>query len=515
MAIALPPPIEPQMVAVADIRPSADIHVGIGALSFHVADRCGVGTGDIERVARAAQTPTDFIRGLAGACVLRGYPAARTAYAVQDSATIFVALDRGRISAVEVPAELEVFFEPLTRERIIDDADFESARVYADTWSERAGDHYAMRLVPDGADAAKLVIDGPTEGRRQVQAQGGFTTSGSRFSGRYLADLQVRLSADTGSELVLGGNVGIRPSAESGEQVSGPYRDASAQLTQITRAGVLGLDSRYVDFSPTTQVQFPDAAPVSVGLDGEIFEAGASWLTVLHADYDARVTMTMRISRTHQTIDFENQRLFTQRYTEGEVTVATANRFRIGGSDVIELQAGVNLAQGFTSSPFTPPTTASGQYAVVRPAIRVTYGPTALLIPSIELNGQMASRALPQLEQFVLGGAGGQRAFEPGTAVGDQGYAGRLSLSTPRWSYAFLSLKPTLFAEYGATESRDAPPGPMAGVARRADAGLELVLRLGEFAEVTAYAAAMLDRSGPAQLQSDDQRIGARLLISY
>ena len=45
------------MVAVADIRPNANIHVGIGGLMFHVADRCEIGTGGIERVARAAQTP--------------------------------------------------------------------------------------------------------------------------------------------------------------------------------------------------------------------------------------------------------------------------------------------------------------------------------------------------------------------------------------------------------------------------------------------------------------------------
>lgn len=201
--------------------------------------------------------------------------------------------------------------------------------------------------------------------------------------------------------------------------------------------------------------------------------------------------------------------------TEGEVTIATANRIRIPGLDVIELQAGVNLAQGFTSSPFTPPTTASGEYTVARPALRLTYGPTALLVPSLELNGQIASNALPQLEQFVLGGVGGQRAFEPGTAVGDQGYAGRLSLSTQHWAYGVVSLKPTLFAEYGATEVRDALIPAQQGVARRADAGLELVLRLDRFAEITAYAAAEIASSGPSQLQSDDQRIGARLLLRY
>ena len=196
MALSLPPPIEPQMVAVADIRPAVNTHVGIGAVQFRVADRCRIGNDGIERVARAVQTPSDFIRGLGLACAAQGYPAARTTYAVEEQ-TVFIAVERGRISAVEAPDALRPFFEPLTGEQVVDSADLEAARVYADTWSERAGEHYALRLVPDGGDAAKLVIDGPTEGRRQIQAQGGFTTSGSRFSGRYLADLQVRLSADT------------------------------------------------------------------------------------------------------------------------------------------------------------------------------------------------------------------------------------------------------------------------------------------------------------------------------
>lgn len=514
MAIALPPPIEPLMVTVAEIRPAADIHVGIGALNFQVADRCSVGTAGIEVVARAARTPSDFIRGLGLACAARGYPAARTAYAV-DNDIVFVSVDTGRITAVEAPESLQAFFEPLTRERIISSADLESARVYADTWSERAGEHYAMRLVPDGTGDARLAIDGPTEGRRQIQALGGFTTSGSRFSGRYLADLQVRMSADTGTELLLGGNIGIRPSGESGEQIAGPYRDGSAQLTQVTRAGVFGVDGRYIDFAPSTEAQFQNGDTARIGLDGEIFEAGASWLTVLHADYNARVTLNMRISRTHQTIDFEDQRLFTQRYTEGELTLGIANRIRIDGLDAIEVQGALNVAQGFTSSPFTPPTAASGTYGVARPALRLTYGPTALLVPSIDLNAQFASKSVPQLEQFVLGGAGGQRAFEPGTAVGDQGYAGRLSLSTRPWTFGLLSLKPTLFAEYGAAKARSAPPGPQSATAHRSDAGLEVVLGIGRFVEVTAYAAAEIDSSGPAQLQSDDQRLGARLLISY
>ena len=514
MAISLPPPIEPQMVSVAEIQPFANIHVGIGGLTFHVADRCAVGTGRIEVVARSSQTPTDFIRGLGYACVALGYPATRTAYAVEGE-TLYVAIDRGRISSVDAPADLQSWFDALPRRSELRSADLEQARVLADAVSERAGRQYAMRLVPVGADAATLVIDGPTPGRRQIQAQAGFTTSGSRFSGRYLADAQVRVSSSGGTELLLGGNIGIRPSGLRNEQSSGPYRDANAQLSQVTRAGLFTADARYIDFAPSADATLTDGSTSRLSLDGEIGEAGLSWLTVLHADYSERVTLNLRIGRTQQTLDFEDQRLLTQRYTEGEVTIGSASRFRIGTFDPLEMQAALNLAQGFTASPFGPGDPASGQYSVARPALRLTYGPGNWLVPSIDLNAQFASKTLPQLEQFVLGGIGGQRAFEPGTAAGDHGYAGRLSLSTKRFAWHWASLKPTLFAEYGATEFRDSLAGRPDGLSERADVGIETVLRFGTLVEINAYAAASVRRSGPSLLTEDDQRLGARLTISY
>ena len=514
MAISLPPPIEPQMVSVAEIRPAANIHVGIGGLMFHVADQCAIGTDGIERVARAVQTPADFIRGLGAACVINGNPAARTAYAV-DGETLYIAVDRGRITGVDAPPALAGWFDHLSRKRQLSSADLEGARVLADTLSERAGDNYAMRLVPGAGNGATLVIDPATPGRRQIEGQAGFTTSGSRFSGRYLADAQIRMSLDTGTELLLGGNIGIRPSGLRNEQSSGPYRDANAQLSQVTQAGVFAVDARYIDFAPSADATLTDGSTARLSLDGEIGEAGVSWLTVLHADYRERLTLTMRIGRSQQTLAFEDLRLLTQRYTEGEVTIGSVSRFRLGSLDDIELQAGLNLAQGFTGSPFGPGDPASGQYGVVRPALRLSYGPSNWLVPAIELNGQLATKPLPQLEQFVLGGIGGQRAFEPGTAAGDNGYAGRLTFSTKRLGWEWVSLKPSLFAEYGASEFRDRLAGRPDGVSQRADVGLETVLRFGSLVEINAYAATSVLRRGPSQLAEDDQRLGARLTISY
>lgn len=514
MAISLPPPIEPLMVSVAEIRPVANIHVGIGALTFHVADRCEIGTGGIEQVARAAQTPADFIRGLGAACVLNGYPAARTAYALEGE-TLYVSVDHGRISSVEVPPALAGWFDHLSRKTELRSADLEKARILADSLSERAGDHYAMRLLPDGRDSARLVIDAATPGRRQIEGQAGFTTSGSRFSGRYLADAQIRMSIDTGTELLVGGNIGIRPSGLRDEQSSGPYRDANAQLSQVTRAGVFAVDARYIDFAPSADATLTDGSTTRLSLDGEIGEAGVSWLSVLHADYTERLTLTLRIGRTQQTLDFQDFRLLTQRYTKGEVNVGGATRFRIGSLDIFDLQTGVNLTQGFTTSPFGPGDPAGGQFGVIRPALRLTYGPSAWLVPAIELNGQLATKTLPQLEQFVLGGIGGQRAFEPGTAAGDNGYAGKLSLSTKRLGWEWVSLKPTLFAEYGASSFRDSQAGRPDGTSRRADVGIETVLRFSRFVEINAYAATSIQRSGPSQLAEDDQRLGARLVLSY
>lgn len=512
MAIALPPPAEPQLVTAAEIRPNAKMKVQAGALTFYVADFCKIGTAQVARVAKAATTPAEIVRGLGASCYLLGYPAAMTRYAV-DGQTLYIEVQRGRISSVEAPPTIKAYFAGLEKARYISAADLEKRRVLADSLSERAGDNYQMQLVPDGPDTSKLVIGNPTDGRDRLQLRAGFATNGNRYSGRYLADGQARYSWRDGTEALLGVGAAVRPPQLRDDQ-SGPYHEASGSLTRVTTAGVIGADGRYVELKPTVPAIDASGTVFPAGLDGKITEAGLSWLVPLHATYTERVTMSMRVARVQQTFDFDSQRLLTERYTKASVVVSMASRFAVTENHIFELQGGIDLTQGFSSTPFEPAGGGGrGQFSMARPAIRLSYQPGAAFTPAIEASAQFTSAALPQAEQVVLGGDA-QRAFEPGTAAGDQGWRARATINHRPWSLGWLSLEPTLFAEYGAARFRDPPP-VTAGTAQRAAVGLEATVRLGSVVEFTGFVAEPILESGPSLLADDERRLGARISITY
>lgn len=512
MAVALPPPAEPQMVPAAEIRPYAKLKVQAGALTFYVADFCKLGTAQVARVASAATTPAEIVRGLGASCYLLGYPAALTRYGV-DGSTLYIEVQRGRISSVEAPPRIKAYFAGIEKKRVVTAADLEKRRVLADSLSERAGDNYQMQLVPDGPDSSKLVIANPTDGRDRLQLRAGFATNGNRYSGRYIADGQARYSWGDGTEALIGIGAAVRPPQLRDDQ-SGPYHEASGSLTRVTTAGVLGVDGRYVELKPKVPAIDAMGTVFPAGLDGEISEAGVSWLVPLHATYTERVTLSLRVARVQQTFDFDDQRLLTERYTKANIVVSGATRFAIADSHVFELQGGVDLSQGFTSSPFVPAGGGGrGQFSMARPAIRLSYQPGAAFSPAIEASAQFTSAALPQNEQVVLGGDT-QRAFEPGTAAGDQGWRAKATINHRPWALGWLSLEPTLFAEYGTARFRDPPP-VAAGTAERAAVGLEATLRLGNTVEFTGFVAEPILASGPSLLADDERRLGARLSITY
>lgn len=512
MAIALPPPAEPQLVSAAEIRPSAKLKVQVGALTFYVADFCKIGTAQVVRVASVATTPAEIVRGLGASCYLLGYPASLTRYAV-DGDTLYIEVQRGRISSVEAPPRIKAHFAGIEKARFVTAAALEKRRVLADSLSDRAGDDYQMRLVPDGPDSSKLVIDNPTDGRDRLQVRAGFATNGNRYSGRYIADGQVRYSWRDGTEALVGVGVAVRPPQLRDDQ-SGPYREASGSLTKVTTGGVLGVDGRYVELKPTVPAIDAVGTVFPAGLDGEISEVGLSWLIPLHATYTERATVSLRVARVQQTFDFDDQRLLTERYTKANIVFSLATRFAIAETHLFELQSGVDLSQGFTDSPFTPAGGGGrGQFSLARPAIRLSYQPGSAFSPAIEASAQLSSAALPQNEQVVLGGDT-QRAFEPGTAAGDQGWRARATINHRPWALGWLSLEPTLFAEYGAARFRDPPP-VAAGTAERAAVGLEATLRLGSVVEFTGFVAEPILASGPSLLADDERRLGARLSITY
>lgn len=491
--------MEPQQVAADSIRQGAAIVVDKGGVRFHVADACGIGEQRVRAVLEAATTPSEAVRGIGKACVELGYPAARVGYAL-DGHDLYVSVIKGHIDTVKAPDKLKPYFDRVGQHDPTRESDLEGGRALADPLSERAGENYAMRLEPSGDDAAALVFDGPNAGRRTTQARADFSTTGNRYSGRYLADVQARQSFADGTEITAAGAVGLRPPALRDEG-GGPYHEADAGISRVTSLGVFAGDGRYTDFAETLQ---------GVSYVGHLRSANLSWLDALYASYSQRLTLTLLVGRSLQTLSAMGQELISERYTKFGASLGYARRFAVG-ANALQLESALGVDQGVTG-PAMPGSRASGAFTALRPSWRLSYVNASNWTPLFEGSAQWTTATVPQQEQFVLGGLA-LHGFEPGTATGDRGASYRLALDRTGLSWGWFSAKPEAFVEYGQTGYRAPAAGQPNGTVRRADAGLELVLRFGRHLEFMGFAAEPIDKSGPSAVPGDTTRLGARLSL--
>ena len=128
---------------------------------------------------------------------------------------------------------------------------------------------------------------------------------------------------------------------------------------------------------------------------------------------------------------------------------------------------------------------------------------------SITLDGSQALDALPQYEEWVLGGYDRLNAWLPGVAVGDRGLLSRLELARHQPLPGELGLRLRIFAEYGQAAFAER----QASRARLADAGIGLDLKLpGRWKfELTAAEPLQSDAANPAALQRDEVDLFARI----
>jgi hemolysin activation/secretion protein len=503
MAIALPPPIDPQEASPVELRQQwlaqPAVSLDFQGARLHVFGEHLVAEERLRLALAAATNLSEAIRAIGYAQYVAGYPASLASYAaVQEGGgyDIYVRVVPGRVREVGGPPALLPYFADLNGAKApLTSAALESDRALADGYTERAGEQYKPQFVRLGGDEVRLDLGQPAPGARQTAVLGSFSNYGNRYAGPYLAQAGLRQDFSSGDELSASGAASVRFLGLGGER-SEPYHEGDAGWSRVTRFGVFALQGRYADFSQQVQ---------AYRFDGTLESASAAWLYPLHSDFRQRLNLQARLLREHeaaqtpaQTVDCNalggllgllglvncpmvaspGGEVLSELYNSAELGLSYVGHSQHGEQQA-ELQAGLVLRKGLGPHRRSG-SNASLDYFLVQPSFGLRVPFTARWTALADGSFQFSNSALPQQEKFVLGGPASQHAYEAGAGLGDHGESLRLGLEwkgTPdSWSER-CGIRPRGFVEYGSSRLEAGALGAGDGRVTVADVGAATDLR--------------------------------------
>jgi len=496
LAIALPPPTTPQLAPLEQVvEQTRDMWLfNYQGVSLHVLGDLVIDVEDVRSAVSAAANISDAVRAIGAVYYTHGYPATLLSYAVAGEQDLYVRVVTGKLAEVDAPESLKPFFRGLVSDRPLREAPLERARALGDSFSERAGVNYQPSFRALGGDRVALDLGTASTGNDPLALAADFNNYGNRYAGPYLADLSVRQSTGSGDEVTLGGSTSVN-AFDIGGAHSRPYHEGDAGWSRVTRYGVFGLEGRYATFGQDVQGV--------VGLDGRLSSAAATWLMPLYADFDHRVLLQARVDRSDETVDARlldpaapppplsianllrilglttapvtRAQVLSELYNSAELDLSGVARLALG-ERALELNAALGVRKGLSDSG-NALSAASLSYFLLRPSFSLRYGFAEQWDAVAEVKAQLGNSVVPQLEQFVIGGPGSLHAYDTGVGVGDHGEDAHLGLEWHGADGSFAarySLRPRLFAEYGAVRLERSALDETAGSVKLADLGLSI-----------------------------------------
>jgi hypothetical protein len=503
MAIALPPPIEPQEASPVELREQwlqqPQLELDFKGMRLHVFGAHLVPAARLRQAVAVCASLSDAIRTVAYLHYAGGYPASLVSYAAVNAGgayDIYVRVVPGRVREVAGPPALLPYFSNLGGgQGPLTDAGLEQDRALADGYTERAGEQYKPVFTRLGGDEVRLDLGQPAPGPRQTAVVGSFSNYGNRYAGPYIALAGLRQDFSSGDELSLSGGASVRFLGLGGGR-SEPYHEGDAGWSRVTRFGVFALQGRYAEFSQEVQ---------GFHLDGKLDAYSAGWLYPLYSDFRQRFNVQARVLREHEAVQTPEQTASCNALGSllellglvscplvqspgGEVLSELYNSAELGLSYVghsqhgeyqSELQAGLLLRKGLGPH-HAGESSASLDYFLVQPSFSLRVPFTARWTALADGSFQLSNNVLPQQEKFVLGGPTSLHAYEAGSGIGDHGENLRLGLewkgTADSWTERY-GIRPRAFAEYGSARLEATALGAGDGRVTMADAGLATDLR--------------------------------------
>jgi hemolysin activation/secretion protein len=500
MAIALPPPITPQPASAVELRAESlaqqSLLIDYKGTHIHVFGSKLLPAERLSKAVAGADNLSDAIRAIGYAYYVDGYPAALVSYAAvlgyeQD---VYIRVVPASVSEVTGPAPLLPYFNNLKNGKPLTAHALEHDRALADGLATRAGEQLQPQFTPSGADQVVLDLGQPTDSQRQLAAAASFSNYGNRYAGPELVGLGLRRSFSSGDELSLSSVSDGRFLGFGGNH----YQEGDGGWSRVSRFGVFALQGQYADFRENLS---------GYRLDGKLDALSASWLYPLYADFQQRLNLQARFERDHEAVDeiatlssnscnligdllqllglinctdstTVDLEALSEQYNNTELALSYVGRSQHDDRSS-ELQAGVAVRKGLGPGHVASSNADLG-YLLWRPSLSARYGLSAHWSLLADGNAQFSGNAVPQQQQFVIGGPSSLHAYTSGAGVGDRGENARLGVewkgSGDSWVERY-GIRPRLFVEYGSTTLGHGTPAGSPISVSLADVGLATEVR--------------------------------------
>jgi hemolysin activation/secretion protein len=435
-------------------RPSgAQVNVKSHGYHYAVIGNRLLSVAELTAALQSGDTPAAAVGALKKAYEAKGYFLVALVGQAQDK-QVLLQVVQGKLMHVEGPRSLVAYFSGLKGDDALRNSDVIRRSTLAQAYAATNGQQPQISFTPapEVGGSTLQISQAPLADSHAIGGSLAAGNFGNRYAGHYVAQAQAYARHDgftvqlSHSRALTGMDANTRGAF---------YAATSGSLSAITPIGTFQIDGS------TTRYQLGDAfAPLYP--TGKVKVFGASATQLLFADDVRRWTLQEGV---HHIRDSET--VFSGAYTLRDqkfnvVDFGSDYSWRFGGffkqPASLNLSAGIKLGSargdsGFTHAPGSP----TGHFQIATASAGVTQALARGFSVQFNLSGQDTPDTLPSYEQWVLGGLNNLTAYLPGTIVGDRGYLGRLTLQAPQWSAGALQLRPSVFAEYGASRYRYVP----------------------------------------------------------
>lgn len=498
MPIDFPPPPTPQQGDLAALHADSAagaVAVDIGIYVLRVFAPGIFTEAEIRSITAGTLDLSRAVRLLNAAAQNKGVVAPRTQY-VRDGDDIYVSIRPGTLAAVEAPRPLQRYFTGLVGEEPLLVGDFEKRRLLGGVHAARMGADFTPVFTPAPDGGYRMTLKRNADVVSSGAARVNFSNFGNRFTGREFLDLDARQGTRWGDEFSAQARTAATLTGIDDVEPGNEYNELQLGWNRVTPYGLVGVSARMIDY----RQQFSTLA-----FNGQIKSLDFGYTGIVVSNASQRLTVQARADYVEKRLEFAASGILAQLEPYGSLelgTVWTAS-FRVLGQGLLS-QASLAVRRGLGD--WGPERTNSDlDYWLLRPGFSLRTLAEGFA-GELQVLSQLAQVAVPEQQQWVVGGIGSLHAYVPGVAIGDRGLSARLIGEAPALSVSRFSLKPRLFLEWGAAEYSDPASGQPPSRQSVSDAGGELVLGIGPFFEAALAAAMPLHDSGIERRTRDDAR---------
>ncbi len=446
----------------------------------------------IEATIDQAKTPKAAIRDLLKAYHASGHMLVAVTARVRDK-RVEVGVVEGMITARQIPEPIVPFFPDTLNRRDLRNKTLLKDQVLATAYAARSGHKLTINLgpAPNPGGSILTVNQEPIANYSPVSGVINFGNYGSRYASGYVAGGQIAGNLTHGITITADFTQGL-PGLRR-VSLGSNYYENGIGISVVRPYGIYGFSATWTHFR-LGKSTYP------LNPDGNVFSYQFTGSQLLYADNATRLSLNEGFHhvRYDETVFNGFFTLLNQHYDYLSSGLSVTDGLTLGGragslSGDIGFNLGVSAPYGTLYDHRLGAPTPHFRYTV----LSLGYQQALPFGTSLGLNGhaQWSPETLPSQQQWVLGGFGNLAAWEPGTIVGDSGYAARLQLNLPSVTRLGSTAQAGAFIETGGATSANPAPGTSPWQSLT-DVGLTLTLSLPDKFSAKVMTAVPIERRG-------------------